>query len=120
MLWMTRNRQIIAATVILAHHASEKPAEETMFWMVPRDRTPKNVPMMLPHAAGEHRAADDGRRDGVHLHAVRVGDGAGGGVHDVDVASDAGEHAADQVREDSERLVLMPSMRALWRLPPRA
>ena len=45
---MTRNRQIIAATVILAHHASVKPAEETMFWMVPRDRTPKNVPMMLP------------------------------------------------------------------------
>ena len=31
----------------------------------------------VTHATGEHRAADDGRRDGVHLHAVRVGDGAG-------------------------------------------
>ena len=48
MLWMTRNKHIIAATVIFVHHASSRPSEETIFLIVLRDRTPKSVPMILP------------------------------------------------------------------------
>ena len=55
-------------------------------------------------AAREHRAADDGGRDGVHLHAVRVGDGARGGVQDVDVSRDAREKPADDVGEEQRAL----------------
>ena len=36
------------ATVILVHQASSSPSEETMFFMVLRLSTPKNVPMMFP------------------------------------------------------------------------
>ena len=34
--------------MIFVHHASSKPREETIFLIVLSDRTPKNVPMMLP------------------------------------------------------------------------
>ena len=47
-LWMIRNKQSIAAIVIPVHHASSRPAELTMFWIVESERTPNNVPMMLP------------------------------------------------------------------------
>ena len=36
------------ATVMLVHHASSSPREETMFLMVLRLSTPKNVPAMFP------------------------------------------------------------------------
>ena len=39
---------IALAIVMPVHHAWSRPADETMFWMVPREKTPNNVPMMFP------------------------------------------------------------------------
>lgn len=47
-LWITRNRHSIAAIVIPVHQASSSPAEDTIFWIVERDRTPNIVPSILP------------------------------------------------------------------------
>mgnify|MGYP001001649859 FL=1 len=47
-LWITRNRQIIAATVMFVHHASSSPREETIFFIVLSEITPNSVPIMLP------------------------------------------------------------------------
>ncbi len=72
-LWITRNRQIIAATVMFVHHASSSPREETIFFIVLSEMTPNSVPMMLPGTAGEHRAADDGGSNRVHLGSACMG-----------------------------------------------
>ena len=47
-LWTTKKMQSIAAIVIPVHHAWSSPADDTIFWIVLSDRTPKKVPIIFP------------------------------------------------------------------------
>ena len=50
--WITRNRQIMAATVMLFHQGSVRFMEPTICLMVFRDRTPNRVPAIPGRAVG--------------------------------------------------------------------